>query len=463
MKMKRVLAKDTRTALAMIKESLGEDAVILSTNKVGKEVEVVAALDYEERRASTPSQSNFANRLAANLDKLKVNRSNTRPQAATAAYAPREETQERRFMSPALAQEASSYNEPTRSAQPTQASQSGAQMQRMEKELGLLRLLVEQQMSQSSKQSEAFVSAAALKVAQRLERMGLEQKLIDQILPQLSHHDDADMLWQEAQTWLQQHIYTASEGVVKKRGIYALVGPTGVGKTTAIGKLGAQLAMKHSKHKVALISMDQQRIGARDQLRVFGAMLDIEVYHVSGMSDLQARLVQLAHKDYILVDTAGGNPFDDHIQNLVDGLKVLPQQVNVYLTLAANSQTHALRHLMCHYQGQVAGVVVTKLDETLPLGGLLSALIESQQRLVMITDGQRIPLDLGYPTAEQIVSHVVAAEIAEEGVEALSALLHATPGKPQRQSGQRREVRTGIKGLQNTPLEAMGFQTHRSH
>ncbi|HCH25544.1 MAG TPA: flagellar biosynthesis protein FlhF [Oceanospirillaceae bacterium] len=463
MKMKRVLAKDTRTALAMIKESLGEDAVILSTNKVGKEVEVVAALDYEERRTSTPGQSDFANRLAANLDKLKVNRNNTTPQAATAAYMPREAAQERRFMSPS--QVAPSYQESVRSSQPTQASQSGAQMQRMEKELGLLRLLVEQQMSQSSKQSEAFVSAAALKVAQRLERMGLEQKFIDQILPRLSHHDDADMLWQEAQTWLQQHIHTSSEGVVQRPGIYALVGPTGVGKTTAIGKLGAQLAMKHGKHKVALISMDQQRIGARDQLRVFGAMLGIEVYHVSGMSDLQAHLVQLAHKDYILVDTAGGNPFDNHIQNLVDGLKGLPQQVNVYLTLAANSQTHALRHLMRHYQGQVAGVVATKLDETLPLGGLLSALIESQQRLVMITDGQRIPLDLGYPTAQQIVSHAVAAEIAEEegGIEALSALLHATPGKPLQQAGQRREVRTGMEGLQNTPLEAMGLQTHRSH
>ena len=456
MKMKRVLAKDTRTALAMIKESLGEDAVILSTNKVGKEVEVVAALDYEERRASAPGQSDFANRLAANLDKLKVNRSNTAPQTAATAYAPPEQSPERRFGSVASAQATPCASQP---------AQSGSQMQRMEKELGLLRLLVEQQMSQSSKQSEAFVSAAALKVAQRLERMGFEQKLIDQILPQLSRHDDADMLWHEAQTWLQQHIHTSDQGVVQKRGVYALVGPTGVGKTTAIGKLGAQLAMKHGKHKVALISMDQQRIGARDQLRVFGAMLGIEVYHVSGMSDLQAHLAQLAHKDYVLVDTAGGNPFDGHIQNLVDGLKGLPQQINVYLTLAANSQTHALRHMMRHYQGQVAGVVATKLDETLPLGGLLSALIESQQCLVMITDGQRIPLDLGYPTAEQIVSHAVAAEIAEEegGIEALSALLHATPGKPAHQQGLRREVRSGIKGLQSTPLEAMGYQTHRSH
>ncbi|MDP6167041.1 MAG: flagellar biosynthesis protein FlhF, partial [Gammaproteobacteria bacterium] len=300
MKMKRVLAKDIRSALAVIKESLGENAVILSTNKVGKEVEVVAALDYEEPPARAPGQSDFANRLAANLDKLKVNRNNTKPHIAAQAYVPREEPKERRFIA----------SQP-KAEKTTQTGAPAAQMQRMENELGLLRLLLEQQMSETSQRSEVFTSAAALKVVQRLQRMGLEQTLIDQMLPQLTRHDDVDKLWQEAQTWLQEHIHTATEGVVKKRGIYALVGPTGVGKTTAIGKLGAQLAMKHGKHKVALISMDQQRIGARDQLRVFGAMLGIEVYHVSGLSDLQAHLVQLAHKDYIFVDTAGDNPFDD--------------------------------------------------------------------------------------------------------------------------------------------------------
>lgn len=457
MKMKRVLAKDTRTALAMIKESLGEDAVILSTNKVGKEIEVVAALDEEERRATAPGQSEFAHRLAANLDRLKAHRTApTQKQDQGPSFA--EARADRREIN-SYADLAASI--PAERPQPSVPANNEA-MQRMEKELGLLRLLVEKQMTQTSKQTDQFLSAAALKVAQRLERMGIEQKLIDQILPQLSRHDDADSLWMEAQTWMQQHLHTSTQGVVQQPGIYALVGPTGVGKTTAIGKLGAQLAMKHGKHKVALISMDQQRIGARDQLRVFGAMLGIEVYHVAGHSELLQHLHQLAHKDYVLIDTSGGNPFDGHIQKLVDGFKQMPQNINVYLTLAANSQTHALRHMMKHYYGQVAGVVATKLDETLPLGGLLSALIESQQKLVMITDGQRIPLDLGYPSAEQIIAHAVAAEIAEEegGIEALSAMLHATPGKPEHNSVARQ---AGMTGLQGTPLEAMTFQTHRSH
>ncbi len=75
------------------------------------------------------------------------------------------------------------------------------------------------------------------------------------------------------------------------------------------------------------------------------------------------------------------------------------------------------------------------------MGGLLTALVESRQPLAMITDGQRIPLDLGYPSAQQLVAHAVEAELAEEtgGIEALSKLLHATPGKPQM---PRNELRT---------------------
>ena len=343
-------------------------------------------------------------------------------------------------------------------------------MVRMEKELGLLRLLLEQQMSQSLSQNESFISAAAIKVAQRLERMGFEKRLIDPLLAQLPACDDGDQLWDHAQQWLQDNLTTSSEGVVHEAGIYALVGPTGVGKTTAIGKLGAQLAMKHGKHKVALISMDQQRIGARDQLRVFGTMLGIDVHHVAGFTELTTTLNQIAHKEYVLVDTSGGNPFDPHIQSLVDGLLGVPQQINIYLTLAANSQSHSLRYLMKHYLGQVKGVVATKLDECLPLGGLLAALIESKQPLAMITDGQRIPLDLGYPSSQQLVAHAVEAELAEEhgSIEALSKLLHATPGKPLG-SGDRATKKTistmssNFGSIQDTPSAAMGLASYRSH
>ena len=456
MKMKRVLAKDTRTALAMIKESLGDDAVILSNNKIAGEVEIVAAIDYDEKRAVSHSSSAFSDRLSANLDRMKF-QGNQYKRPITPVNAASEV--------PPLSRFKSTLKSDIRHQVPASDN-----MMRMEKELGLLRLLVEQQMSQSPSQKNSFISAAAIKVAQRLERMGFEKRLIDPLLGQLPASDDADQLWEHAQQWLQNNLTTSSEGLVHKAGIYALVGPTGVGKTTAIGKLGAQLAMKHGKHKVALISMDQQRIGARDQLRVFGTMLGIDVHHVAGFTELTTVLNQMTHKDYILLDTSGGNPFDPHIQNLVDGLLGVPHQINIYLTLAANSQSHSLRYLMKHYLGQVKGVIATKLDECLPLGGLLAALIESKQPLAMITDGQRIPLDLGYPSSQQLVAHAVEAELAEEhgSIEALSKLLHTTPGKP---LGPRERVpkeamstsSSNFGSLEDTPLAAMGLASYRSH
>ena len=458
MKLKRVLAKDTRTALAMIKDSLGDDAVILSNNKIAGEVEIVGAIDYDEKRLTAQSSTAFSDRLSANLDRIKSQRSqHKRPIAARNVGS--ELRQSSGFKSPLQPAISTNHQAPVND-----------NMVRMEKELGLLRLLLEQQMSQSLSQNESFISAAAIKVAQRLERMGFEKRLIDPLLAQLPACDDGDQLWDHAQQWLKDNLTTSSEGVVHEAGIYALVGPTGVGKTTAIGKLGAQLAMKHGKHKVALISMDQQRIGARDQLRVFGTMLGIDVHHVAGFTELTTTLNQIAHKEYVLVDTSGGNPFDPHIQSLVDGLLGVPQQINIYLTLAANSQSHSLRYLMKHYLGQVKGVVATKLDECLPLGGLLAALIESKQPLAMITDGQRIPLDLGYPSSQQLVAHAVEAELAEEhgSIEALSKLLHATPGKPLG-SGDRATKKTistmssNFGSIQDTPSAAMGLASYRSH
>ena len=458
MKMKRVLAKDTRTALAMIKASLGDDAVILSNNKIAGEVEIVGAIDYDEKRLTAQSSTAFSDRLSANLDRIKSQRSqHKRPIAARNVGS--ELRQSSGFKSPLQPAISTNHQAPVND-----------NMVRMEKELGLLRLLLEQQMSQSLSQNESFISAAAIKVAQRLERMGFEKRLIDPLLAQLPACDDGDQLWDHAQQWLQDNLTTSSEGVVHEAGIYALVGPTGVGKTTAIGKLGAQLAMKHGKHKVALISMDQQRIGARDQLRVFGTMLGIDVHHVAGFTELTTTLNQIAHKEYVLVDTSGGNPFDSHMQNLVDGLLGVPHQINTYLTLAANSQSHSLHYLMKHYFGQVKGVVATKLDECLPLGGLLSALIESQQPLAMITDGQRIPLDLSYPSAQQLVKKALKAQLTEESssIVALSNLLHATPGKPSGLSDRsllntRPVASPKFGSLKDTPLAAMGLASYRSH
>ena len=456
MKMKRVLAKDTRTALAMIKESLGEDAIIFSNTKIAGEVEIVAAIDDDSNHSTANNKSVFSDQLGANLDLIKL--------------------QEKQYQHAIPPAHISSKMDPpsVMESQSTKVSsnqlESSDNIVKMEKELGLLRLLIEQQVTNSPMQTKTFISGAAIKVAQRLERMGFEQPLIDPLLAQLPACDDPSQLWGYAQQWLQDNLTARSEECVPGVGIYALVGPTGVGKTTTIGKLGAQLAMKHGKHKVALVSMDQQRIGAKDQLRIFGAMLGIEVHHVADFDELTACLSDMSHKDYILLDTSGENPFDRTMEHLVKGLIGVPHSINVYLTLAANSQSHSLRYLMKHYVGKVKGVVATKLDECLPLGGLLAALIESKQPLMMISNGQRIPLDLGYPNPKQLVAHAMEAELLEEhgSIEALSKLLHTSKKVPSRHRQKAPKAvipitESGVCTLQDDYLRSLELASYRRH
>ena len=206
MKMKRVLAKDTRTALAMIKETLGDDAVILSNTKIAGEVEIVAAIDFDEKRLTAQRSSAFSDRLSANLDRIKSQRNQKPNQSSASSVKVAAELNRSR-----------SAKNPTASF--NHQAPSNDNMIRMEKEMGLLRLLVEQQMSQSPNQNHTFTNAAGLKVFQRLERMGFEKRMIDPMLSELPQCDDADLLWTHAQQWLQDHLTTSSEGVVHEVGI----------------------------------------------------------------------------------------------------------------------------------------------------------------------------------------------------------------------------------------------------
>ena len=182
MKLKRVLAKDTRTALAMIKASLGDDAVILSNNKIAGEVEIVAAIDFDENRekakakakakANSKSGPIFSDRLSASLNLIKAdeNRAN-RPIVPSNAT-----SQAHQFNDLGSSRKQAATIGPANTTDLTLANDN---MARMEKELTLLRLLVEQQMkqSQSNSQVNTFISAAALKVARKLELMGFEKRL----------------------------------------------------------------------------------------------------------------------------------------------------------------------------------------------------------------------------------------------------------------------------------------------
>jgi flagellar biosynthesis protein FlhF len=199
-------------------------------------------------------------------------------------------------------------------------------------------------------------------------------------------------------------------------GVFALVGPTGVGKTTTAAKLAARFALVHGVGSVGLVTLDAYRIGGSDQLRSFGRMLGVPV-HVAHDAATLADLLQLfGGRRLVLIDTAGLGQRDQRVEMLLRALDA--PQVRRLLVLNAAAQVETLDDVVCAYRGQAAaGIVVTKIDEAARLGGVVDCALRYRLRVVGLADGQRVPEDWRAPDAQWLVDR--ALEAARDGTRAL--------------------------------------------
>jgi flagellar biosynthesis protein FlhF len=188
------------------------------------------------------------------------------------------------------------------------------------------------------------------------------------------------------------------------------VGPTGIGKTTGIAKLAARWVMRHGTRDIALISMDDQRFGAHEQLRVLGRLLGVECYTLSDPAELPQLLQRLPLHRMVLIDTAGISPRDAHVEAHAKALVDVagPAQIDIWLTLSAGAQAGVLEEALQKFAiyGPRA-VMLTKLDEAASLGGALSALVVAGLPLSYVSEGPRIPEDLAPARAHQLVARAV--------------------------------------------------------
>ena len=175
--------------------------------------------------------------------------------------------------------------------------------------------------------------------------------------------------------------------------VIALVGATGVGKTTTIAKLAAWFTLRQRK-KVALISMDCYRIGATDQLRTYGRIMRIPCELALEKENLAHALNRHADKDVILIDTAGKSQYDrDHVAELKEWFAISPAIVP-YLTLnaAAQKENHATV-IEAYADLRVKGLIVTKLDETRAYAALCQEVAAAKLPVACFCTGQRVPED----------------------------------------------------------------------
>ena len=179
-----------------------------------------------------------------------------------------------------------------------------------------------------------------------------------------------------------------------QRSVVALVGPTGVGKTTTVAKLAANFRLRE-KRRVGLITVDTYRIAAVEQLRTYADIIDLPMEVVSTPREMREAAARLADLDLVLVDTAGRSPRDEvRIQELKSMLaEAKPDEVHLVLSAVAGARNLVTTAEKFAPVG-VTSLTLTKLDETTGLGHLLTLLQQHRRPISYLTNGQNVPDDI---------------------------------------------------------------------
>lgn len=229
--------------------------------------------------------------------------------------------------------------------------------------------------------------------------------------------------------------------ILEKGGVYALVGPTGVGKTTTTAKLAARCVIRHGVEKLALLTTDGYRIGGHEQLRIYGKILGVPVHPVRDGEDLTATLAGLRGKHMVLIDTVGMSQRDEMVAEQVALFTQCGTQVKRLLLLNASSSLQTLNEVAEAYRGNgLAGAIITKVDEAVASGCALETAIRHCLPLYYVSNGQRVPEDLELANAAQLVNTALDNSASTDSLSP-DLFLHVT-GRDKRT--QERGKRTGV-------------------
>lgn len=357
MKIRRFLEKDSRSAMSRVRAELGADAVILSNKNIGDQVELVAAID---------------------LDEAAFGQTDALPEKAEGEV----------FSTPQA---------------------DGATLSDLQRELSYLRSMIEGKLSELSWQDMSSRPSAKAALMARLAGLGLSRTLSGVIVDILPEQGDVEEYWDVALQMLSSRLSVMKEdSLIDDGGIVALMGSTGVGKTTTIAKLAARFVLRHGSEQVALINTDCYRVGGQEQLQTFASYLGIPMIVATDGPELKSALDQLMPRKLILIDTTGMSQRDLRMYQQFSTLNSVGYDIDTYVVLPATAQLQALREVVSIFgENALAGAVITKVDESVGLGSVLDVLLENNLKLAYVSHGQKVPEDLTPARAESVVAAAV--------------------------------------------------------
>ncbi len=458
MNVKRFTARNTREALRLVREALGDDAVVLSTKPSPGGVEVVAMppeslgrleamSTFETTPAATPrvdagavaASAEAASRAAdlgassAEQDAERLSMSTmsfqdyvrkrmlkrrqasldgahsatatpAAPMAAASATPPAARLDVRlddTDLFPAVAaprieavpapHEAAAVPEPlaeSRLDTPSIGRDGGDLLA----ELRAVKGLIEERFGALAFMEKLQRHPAEARLAQKLLDCGFSPMLVRKMADGFDADAGDETAW--AAQVLERNLRTAHEGdaIEDGGGVFALIGPTGVGKTTTTAKIAAAFDARHGAGNLGLITLDAYRVGAHEQLRAYGRILGVRVHTAHDRASLEDLLDLLTAKKMVLIDTAGMAQRDARTRELLEMLA--HRSVQRVLVVNAAAQGETIEDVLVAYRAATcAGMVLSKLDEAVKLGPALDAAIRHKLTVVGVANGQRVPED----------------------------------------------------------------------
>lgn len=413
-------APDSRSALAMVKAALGPDAIIIATREVSnglfrpKEMEVTAALPEPGPLSKALDSQPWATARTTTQQLPAISAPSVPPSMTPRRTAEQPETQ----------MSARTTTTQLSSADLQQAISAAAENRGSDMNDELVRLRgafesMQREMKTLTRQRverDTNLPGSATDLYSHLITQGVEEQLADECVRQaveLAKDTRLETLLPVLRSAVSERIIGGRAPWLadQRRRTIALVGPTGVGKTTTMAKIAARAIME-SKLKVALITIDTYRIGASEQVLRYGEIMSVPTFVARDRIELNRALERTAGADLVLVDTAGRS-MSEAVARQAEMLRAV-EGMQLYLVVSAGTGAREMAAAAERYRAmQPERLIVTKVDEAVGSGSLLSASVRIGRPIVAVSDGQRVPEDIHALSSTELVDLVVG-----------------TPGKP---------------------------------
>ncbi|WP_249978997.1 flagellar biosynthesis protein FlhF [Vreelandella olivaria] len=374
MSVRRFVGANSRDVMRQVRETLGDDALILANRRTEGGVEILAMAD-EAVDHFDPSSAPVPPDTSSSVFSLPVKD-------------PLEAMSERLLREMQDMRELLTRRQPAPAVEPEHASDTPTRLYHLLLSVGF---------------SEELSGEILAGLPASLTEAGVDS--------------DQPLAWLREQLMARLAVLTEESSFFEQAGIVALVGPTGVGKTTTTAKLAARFVMRHGTRPVALVTTDSFRIGAHEQLRIYARLLDTPMYALDLEQPIDDLLGRLQGKQWVIIDTVGMSQRDQRVIEQIAQLQGGRSTVRLVLLLNAASQPETLEEVVLRYRqaARAAGAelddcIITKQDEAGRLAPVLDIVMRHGMRVLFGSHGQQVPEDMAVATPAGLIDQALSSQ-----------------------------------------------------